>query len=484
MTIELSDVPLPSELVLIGDKRLKGSGDVVTRYYAGTGESTGDIHLAGKQDLDDAVAAARAAFPKWRALPASERRDMMLRAASILSSRADRLAQLAAVDAGLVADGARGMVRTAVEWLTYYAGWVDKAGMPTVPTDPYSLDYVRNEPYGVIGVISPANSSVSAMILAPLLAAGNCAVIKPSQFTAAVTAEYLQVFVDAGMPPGVVNSIPGGADIGDALVKHPDVNKIHFTGSCSVGAKVSALAATLHKSSGLELGGKSANIVFPDAPLDAAAELVMRALVRQSGQSCVAGTRIIVHESVAEDLLSRTIALTRSQKVGDPLASDTKVGPVVSAASCDRILSVITKARERGDGKVVLGGERLGGELAGGYFIAPTIFTDVDHKSPLAQQETFGPVISFITFRTDDEAVEIANDSEFGLAAYIQTTDLRRAHRTAAQLDVGTIWVNGAVGILAGTPFGGAKNSGLGRVGGFNGLLEFTQAKNIWVGGL
>lgn len=484
MPISLSDVPLSDELLLIGNRRLMGSGERVTRYYAGTGKPTGDLRLASEADVDAAVAAARAAFPAWRALPASARRDMMLRAAALLGSRTERLAQLAAVDAGLTVDGARGMVRTAAEWLTYYAGWIDKAGSPTVPTDPFSLDYVRHEPYGVIGVISPANSSVSAMILAPLLAAGNCAVVKPSQYTATVTAEYLQVFLDAGMPSGVVNSVPGEAAVGEALVRHAGVNKIHFTGSCAVGAKVSALAASLLKPSGLELGGKSANIVFPDAPLDGAADLVMRALVRQSGQSCVAGTRIIVHESVAEDLLSRTIERTRRQKVGDPLRSDTMVGPVVSAAACERIMGVIERARASGNGRVALGGERVGGDLAEGYFIAPTIFADVDNKSSLAQAETFGPVISFITFRTDEEAVAIANDSEFGLAAYIQTTDLRRAHRTAAQLDVGTIWVNGAVGILPGTPFGGVKNSGYGRLGGYSGLLEFCQPKNIWVGGL
>jgi acyl-CoA reductase-like NAD-dependent aldehyde dehydrogenase len=193
---------------------------------------------------------------------------------------------------------------------------------------------------------------------------------------------------------------------------------------------------------------------------------------------------VIVHRSIAKDLLDRTIERTRSQKVGLPLDTDTQLGPVVSQQACDRIMRVIDTARGERHGRLALGGERVAGELAGGYFIAPTIFTEVDNASPLAQQETFGPVISFIEFDTDEQAVAIANDSDFGLAAYIQTTNLRRAHRTAAQLDVGTIWVNGAVGILPGTPFGGAKHSGFGRVGGVEGLHEFVRPKNIWVGGL
>ncbi len=286
------------------------------------------------------------------------------------------------------------------------------------------------------------------------------------------------------MPPGVVNSVPGGADVGEALVRHPGIDKVHFTGSCAVGARVGALSATFLKPVGMELGGKSASIVFPDADLDVSADIATRSLVRQSGQSCVAGTRILVHESIADELLARTMERVRQQKIGLPLAADSVMGPVVSQAACDRIMGVIERARRERYGRLAQGGERLGGDLAGGYFIAPTIFADVDNQSPLAQEETFGPVISFIRFSTDEQAVELANQSDYGLAAYIQTTSLRRAHRTAAQLDVGTIWINGAVGILPGGPFGGAKQSGYGRVGGVEGVHEFMRPKNIWVGGL
>jgi acyl-CoA reductase-like NAD-dependent aldehyde dehydrogenase len=480
MMIDIAD--LPNNLLLIGHARLEGGADPITRYYAGTGKPLRDVRLASLGDVDAAVAAARAAFPAWRAMSPSARRDVMLKAASLLVERGDRLAMLAAIDAGLAAQGIRGFVKHSAEWLTYYAGWIDKAGGATVPMDGNSIDYTRYEPYGVIGVISPANAAVSAMVLAPLLAAGNCAVVKPSEFTSLVTAEYLQVFLDAGVPPGVLNSVPGGAAEGEALVRHTGIDKIHFTGSCAVGAKVSALASSNLKPSALELGGKSANIVFPDSDLDVAADITMRALVRQTGQSCVAGTRIIVHESVADELLARTIERTQKQKIGDPLQADTVVGPVVSAASCARIQDIIARAKSEGQGRLALGGTRIGGDLAGGYFIQPTIFADVKNDSPLAQQETFGPVISFITFRSDDEAVALANASPYGLAAYIQTKDIRRAHRTAAALDVGVIWVNGAVGILPGGPFGGYKESGFGRVGGRDGLQEFSRAKNVWIG--
>ena len=478
--IDLSS--LPRDLILIGDRRVEGGGERVTRHYAGTGAALRDVRMGSIADLDAAVERARGAFVKWRAVPPTDRRDMMLRAAALLRERIDRLAQLAAIDIGLAVQNTGWFIAHAAEWLTYYAGWVDKAAGSVVPTPDGSFDFIRHEPYGVVGVISPSNSSVSAMILAPLLAAGNCAVIKPSEFASMLTLEYLQVFLDAGMPAGVVNAVPGGPDVGEALVTHAGIDKIHFTGSCHVGARVSALASAKLKPSALELGGKSCNIVFPDADLEIAASIAMRAMVRQSGQSCVAGTRIVVHESIAERLLARTIELTKTQKVGDPLLRDTAMGPLVSAAARDRVMGVIERARRDGDGRVALGGDAPGGELASGYYINPTIFANVDNRSPLAQQETFGPVISFITFRTDDEAVALANDSPYGLAAYVQTANLRRAHEVSAQLEVGTIWVNGAVGILPGGPFGGAKESGFGRVGGIEGLREFTKAKNIWMG--
>jgi aldehyde dehydrogenase (NAD+) len=472
---------ISTDLVLIGNRRQSGSGEAVGLHYPGTGEMTRVACMASAADVATAADCAAAAFPIWRALPPSTRRDMLLRAAQLLTERSGRLARVASLDTGLTCTNVEAFVLHAAEWLKYYAGWIDKAAGAMAPMPTGTLDYVQHDPYGVIGVISPSNSTVSAMILAPLLAAGNCAIIKPSPYTAQVVAEYLQVFLDAGIPPGVVNSVPGGAEVGEAIIRHPAVRKVHFTGSCAVGAQVATLAAQHLKPAALELEGKSANIVFPDADLDRAAAVAMRAIIRQAGQSCVAGTRILVHESIAADLLGRTIDQTKGQTIGLPLSPEAAMGPLITAAARDRVMAVIDTARANGSGRLALGGQALDSQFPGGFYIAPTIFSDVDNSSPIAQAETFGPVISFITFRTDDEAVALANASDFGLAAYIHTSNLGRAHGTAAALDVGTIWVNGAAGILPGSPFGGVKHSGWGRVGGTYGLAEFTQPKNVWV---
>ncbi len=472
---------LPRQALLIGKHRLVGSGEAAVHRYAATGESTGEVHLANAHDVDAAVAAARGALPVWRAMEPAARRQVLLRVAALLHERIERLAYLSTVDTGLTLGTVRGAIAAAAQWLSYYAGWIDKAEGRLIPTGGDSLDYVRYEPYGVIGIIVPSNSPISGMILGPVLAAGNCAVMKPSELTPYAMAEYGQIFLDAGMPPGVVNVVPGGVAAGDTLVRHPGVDKIHFTGSGVVGAKVSSIAASLLKPACLELGGKSANIVFADADLDVAADVAMRALVRQSGQSCVAGTRIIVHDSVADDLLARTISRTRTQKIGDPMDSATVVGPVMTQTACARICGIIEQANQQAHGRLALGGQRLGAEFAGGYFISPTIFADVRNDSPLAQEEIFGPVISFIRFTDDDEAVALANASKFGLAAYIQTSNLRTAHRAAAQIEAGNVWINGTQGILAAGPFGGTKQSGYGRLGGVDGLREFSRAKNVWI---
>lgn len=473
---------LSNALVLVGSERREGKGERVERIYAGNGQPLREVCMGNEADLDSAVAAATAAQPVWAALPPARRRDLLLAAADLLRQRADRLSVLGALDAGIPVSTVKAFVHHAAEWLSYYAGWVDKNGGELVPAANGPLHYVRQEPIGVVGVISPANSTVSAMVLAPLLAAGNCAVIKSSEFTSNVTAEYLQVYRDAGLPPGVVNCVPGGPALGQAMVRHPGIHKVHFTGSCVVGAQVGALAASLLKPVAMELGGKSANIVFEDADLNAAADVAVRSLVRQSGQSCVAGTRTLVHRSVMDEMLRLTVEKPSMQAIGDPLSPGTVMGPVVSAAACQRILGIVEGAVQRGDGRLMLGGRRAGGMLADGYFIQPTIFTDVDNASHLAQNEVFGPVIGVTPFESEHEAVALANATRFGLAAYVYTRRLDLAHRTAAALDAGVQWINGAAGVLPGAPFGGMKDSGWGRIGGSAGLAEFSRCKSVWVG--
>jgi acyl-CoA reductase-like NAD-dependent aldehyde dehydrogenase len=485
MTTRSVDISsLPHSNLLIGNERLSGSGELKTHFYAADGKPTGDVHLAGVDDVDAAVHAARMAMPAWRSMDPEARRQIILQAAQLLLERADRLAELATVDCGLTRASMHASVAVAAEWLTYYAGWIDKLGGQVVPTSSNAFDYVRLEPYGVIGVIIPWNGPISAagMIIGPALAAGNCIVLKPSELTPYVVAEMAQTLTDAGLPAGVVNVVPGGAETGQALVRHPGIDKVHFTGSGKVAIKVLESAAALLKPCSLELGGKSANLVFADADLGIAADVTIRALVRQAGQSCVAGTRILVHESIADELLNRSVQLLSAIRVGDPMMESNEIGPVISFDACSRITGIIEHATTSGMGTLAFGGHRIEGELSGGYFIAPTIFADVDSTSPLAQEETFGPVISFIRFHDDDEAIAIANATDFGLAAYIQTTNLSRAHRVAQELDAGIVWVNGTRGIPAGGPFGGTKSSGFGRLGGEAGLLEFLQTKNVWIG--
>jgi acyl-CoA reductase-like NAD-dependent aldehyde dehydrogenase len=289
-----------------------------------------------------------------------------------------------------------------------------------------------------------------------------------------------QLLLEAGFPPGVVNIVPGGPEAGDALVRNPGVDKIHFMGSTAVAREVLAAALQNLTPVTLELGGKSANIIFADADLPSAAELAISAVVYMSGQACLIGTRVLVQAPVYDEVVELCKAMVEQIPVGDPCSPTTRMGPVISQGACDRVLGVVERARQNREGRLVTGGHRLGGDLADGYFIAPTIFADVDNSSDLAQHEIFGPVLSMQPFETEEEAVAIANDHPYGLAAYIQTNDLRRAHRMAAALEVGNVWINGFPGLPGSIPFGGTKQSGYGRLGGLAGIREFSRPKNIW----
>lgn len=482
--------PAPIELLrepalLIGDQRVTDStGGRFRHVYAATGAATGDVPQAGVAEIDDAVRAAREALPAWRALTGDKRRNLLLAYAALLDQHSERLSQLNVIDNATPITVARYMPAKAADLFRYNAGWADKIGGEVVPTWPApALDYTMHEPYGVVAVIIPWNGPISAigMTAAPALAAGNCLVIKPPELAPYAALEMGQLFLDAGFPPGVVNVVPSGPEGGEALCRHPGVDKIHFTGSGGTARKVLASALEHLTPVGLELGGKSANIIFDDANLDEALPHTIGAVASLSGQGCLLGTRVLVQRSCYDEVVRRVVAAVGGLVVGDPLMAGTRMGPVVNAASCDRIMATIQLATTDGHGRLAAGGQRLHGEFADGYFIEPTVFADVDNQSPLARDEIFGPVLAMIPFDDDSHAISLANDNPYGLAAYIHTNDLRRAHRVAAALQAGNVAVNGSSANPISAPFGGVKQSGYGRLGGIDGIREFSRAKNVWV---
>ena len=485
----LIDAPvelLPDVRPVIGDIRTdEASGGEHAHVYATTGQPTVAVPLGGATEMNAAVHAARAAGGRWRALAASRRRDLLLRVSKLILSDAQRLSGLQTLESAMPHRFAHAIPAAAADFFAYYAGWADKLGGDVLDTWPMrALDYTLEEPYGVVAVIVPWNAPLVslAQIAGAALAAGNTVVLKPAELAPFTSLRVGELFLEAGIPAGVFNVVPGGPEAGAALVGHSGVNKAHFTGSGVTARKVIAAAREHLTPLGLELGGKSAHLIFADANIRAAARQALTGLVIYSGQGCANGTRVIVEDTIYDEVLELVGSRLRRLAVGDPLAADTVMGPVICERACDRILSAIHRAREAGAGRLIAGGGRLGGELAAGYFVAPTIFGEVDNDSELAQEEIFGPVLSFMRFTSEEEAVRMANGTRYGLAAYVHTNDVQRAHRVAHSLEVGNVWINGFYGVPPSMPFGGAKQSGYGRVGGGAGLREFLRPKNIWLG--
>jgi aldehyde dehydrogenase (NAD+) len=459
-------------------------GEEHAHVYAATGKLTARVPLGGPEEIDLAVAAARAALPRWRSLPGNQRRTLLLRAAELIAADAERLAALQTLETGVPRQFARAIPGVAADFLTYYAGWSDKRTGEVIDTWPApALDYAVEEPYGVVGIIVPWNTPLVslAQIAGAALAAGNCVVLKPPELAPFTCLRAGELFAEAGLPAGVLSVVPGTATAGAALAGHPGVDKLHFTGSAATARKVLARAQERLTPVGLELGGKSAHLIFADADPKFAARQALSGLVILSGQGCLNGTRVLIEEPLYDRVLELVVSRLGRLPVGDPLASSTVLGPVVSERACERILALVDRATAERQGELVLGGGRLGGELAGGFFVEPTIFADVAPGSELAQEEIFGPVLSFQRFHDEREALELANGTGYGLAAYVHTADVRRAHRVAAALEVGNVWVNGFYGVAPSMPFGGHKQSGYGRVGGRAGLREFTRSKNVWL---
>ena len=492
MTIAVDDHRRLAEQLLgdaalyIGDARLSsGSGGVHHHVNPATGRAQADVPLAGPDEIADAVGAARDAFGVWRRWRVDERRDALLRLAELVRAEVATIGAVLTLEAGVPAAVGAGLPRRAADYLAYYAGWADKLEGSTVPIFPENaFDYTLIEPLGVIGIISTWNGGISSICrkAGPALAVGNTVVVKPMELAPFSVMRFAELALEAGIPPGVVNVVPGDGAAGQALCEHPGVDKISFTGGIDTARKIMAAALTNVTPVVLELGGKSGNIVFPDADLAAAGTFSGAVCMGMAGQGCVFPTRLIVHEDVHDQILERVVATAGALPLGDPLDATTVVGPVIDEGHRDRIMGMIDAARAEGSGEVVLGGERVGGDLSDGFFIRPTVIDRVDSRATIAQEEVFGPVLSVMTFADEEEAVALANDTRYGLAGYVHTDDLRRAHRVAAALDAGYVSLSSFAALPASAPFGGFGRSGIGKEGGREGLLEFTRTKNVYLG--
>ena len=473
------DVPGP---FFIGGAYVDGdSAASVEHVNPSTGQPQATVPVGSSSDIHRAVKAAKAAQRVWMDMGPRARTHSFWRLGELLEANREQLAFLGARESGISV--ALPMMNMALDWVHHYMGWIDKIEGSCGESYPApGFHYTRREPYGVVGVIIPWNGPLMAtcMMALPAIAAGNGVVMKPPALAPFVALRIAELAREAGFPAGLFNVVPGEAEAGEALVAHPDVGKVTFTGGESVARRVMATAAACLKPIALELGGKSANLVFEDADLDAVAVQAVYGALGLSGQGCVNPTRLLVHRSRYDELVTRAAKVAASMKIGDPFDSTTVAGPVICQSACDRILGIIAQARR--EAKLVAGGgERLGGELAGGFFIQSTVFADVQEGSALEQNEVFGPVLSITPFADDAEALAIANGTRYGLGAYLHTNDLDRAHAFAERLDAGYLNINGFASMAPGAPFGGYRQSGFGRVGGWAGMEEYLQLKSVFV---
>jgi (Z)-2-((N-methylformamido)methylene)-5-hydroxybutyrolactone dehydrogenase len=452
-----------------------------------TGKPWATVPRGQAADVERAVEAAHEAFRRgpWRALTASARGALLRRLGDVVAKHADRLSEIETRDNGKLLAEMRAQLRYIPQWFYYFAGLADKVEGRVIPIDkPGVLNFTREEPLGVVAAITPWNSPLilATWKLAPALAAGNTVVWKPSEFSSVSALAFGELFEDAGLPRGVVNIVTGfGSEIGEALITHRHVAKIAFTGGDVTGQRVYELAARGIKRVTLELGGKSANIVFADADLDNAVKGAVSGIFAATGQTCIAGSRLLLQRSIHDEFLQRLVAMAKSARMGDPLLETTQVGPVTTRAQFKKILEYIDIAKQEG-AKCILGGAAASREECGdGWFIEPTIFAGVHSKMRIAQEEVFGPVLAVIPFDDDEDAIRIANDTVYGLAAGVWTQSINRALRMSERLEAGTVWINTYRATSYMSPFGGYRRSGFGREAGLTAIREYMQEKSVWI---
>jgi aldehyde dehydrogenase (NAD+) len=471
------------KLLLIDGQRVASvSGRTFNTLNPATEQVLATISEGNADDVDRAVAAARRAFEgPWRTMRASERGQILLRLVELMKQHADEIAELESLDAGKpIAGVLRQDLPAAIDTLTYYAGWADKIHGEVVPTRDEALTYTLREPVGVVAAIVPWNFPlmIGMWKLAPALACGCTVVMKPAELTSLSALRIGELALEAGLPPGVFNIVTGpGRVVGDALVNHPDVDKVTFTGSPGVGRGILRGAAGNFKRVSLELGGKSANVIFEDADIDAAAKAAASGIFFNAGQVCSAGSRVLAHEAVYDEVVERLTARANAVRIGNPQDRATVMGPVISEKQMKSILDYVDIGQKEG-ALLTTGGERVGTR---GYFISPAVFANVKHEMRISQEEIFGPVVSVIKFKDEADALRIANGTAYSLAAGVWSRDMGRVQRFAKKARAGTVWINTYGYTDVRLPWGGERDSGFGREHGTAAIENFTEPKAVWM---